>query len=87
MTNEEAVFYLNRLQDMYLSDKSHEAIHIAIKALEDPEGVPKSYWMPDVTVAQQPGHIRYYKCHNCGYQISSRYGLYKYCPNCGAKCL
>lgn len=27
----------------------------------------------------------YYNCSECNYTISSRYGLYNYCPNCGAK--
>lgn len=27
----------------------------------------------------------YYKCSHCRYVMSDRYGLYKYCPNCGAR--
>ena len=29
--------------------------------------------------------IEYYDCSECGEQISDRYGLYPYCPYCGAK--
>ena len=29
--------------------------------------------------------IEYYECERCTYTISDRYGLYRYCPDCGAK--
>ena len=29
--------------------------------------------------------IRYYDCSECGRTVTDRYGMFRYCPWCGAK--
>ena len=41
-------------------------------------------WIKDETEKCCSAH-EYYDCSECGEQISDRYGLFPYCPYCGAK--
>ena len=66
---------INRLQSLYTDDvETNEALDLAIKALEKPQGkwidtgYMEEYWAEE------------YKCSICG----AKDHWHKYCPNCGA---
>ena len=55
-----------------------EALELAIKALERPQGE----WIDN---SEEDSY--YANCSHCGYQIDTHYerGYLNYCPNCGAE--
>lgn len=87
MTNKEAINTLNSLKDYYndknedsyvgFDDNDNEALDLAIKALERPQGK----WIDD---SKEDSY--YANCSHCDYQIDTHYerGYLNYCPNCGA---
>ena len=56
----------------------HEALGVAISAMQEPER-KHGEWVLDVGVS-----VESFICSQCGINTDMRYGLYKYCPNCGA---
>ncbi|MEY8366584.1 hypothetical protein AALA22_13175, partial [Anaerovoracaceae bacterium 41-7] len=55
-----------------------QACDTAIRALQEPER-KHGEWVLDVGVS-----VESFICSQCGINTDMRYGLYKYCPNCGA---
>ena len=43
------------------------------------------HWIYNDNVMRWGFEHEYYICSECGDEISDRYGLYPYCPYCGAK--
>lgn len=53
----------------------------------DPESLrPKGRWIDTGdTFEDEYCRYNYFECSVCECEIAGRYGLYRYCPNCGAK--
>lgn len=80
MTNEEARGLLADIKGSIIIRAYSpyvEALELAIKALERPQGE----WIDN---SEEDSY--YANCSHCGYQIDTHYerGYLNYCPNCGA---
>lgn len=85
MTREEAIEWLNRIEDKYIHGgdddfdaKRKQALGIAIEALKADR--PRGAWLK---VIDHDGILmEYYVCDKCGMLTTD---CSNFCPNCGAK--
>lgn len=82
MTKEEAIKWLNRIEDKYIHGgdddfdaKRKQALGMAIEALKADRPKRKWNWMADCGVTE---------CDQCGWSIAEYVGDYNFCPNCGS---
>ena len=75
MTPEEAISILKSWR--ITGDKSHEAVDMAIEALE--KQMPKKTLAPELGIS--PRHPIIIPCGNCGMELADR--MWGYCPWCG----
>ena len=98
METESRLIYVNMLKDALRTDAGAKALGHSIPRLfcvdkiidslptVDAVEVVHGWWIDTgETYEDEKCRYNYWECSECNNQIAGRYGLYYYCPNCGAK--
>lgn len=75
--------------DVWMREEAENLANLDTYQLRDEQLAPYGQWLPnygrDAPTYDGGLMIRYFHCSVCKGDISDRYGLYRYCPHCGAK--